>query len=57
MDWNLLGYDNSRAFLINFTTMKGTALKNVGQFYEAGGVHGVRDPEEFYGIHRVFRLI
>lgn len=47
MDWNLFGYDNSRAFLMIFGALKGTALKKAGPFYEAGGVHGTRDPEDF----------
>ena len=47
MDWNLFGYDNSRAFLMIFGALKGTALKKAGPFYEAGGFHGTRDPEDF----------
>ena len=30
-----------------FGALKGTALKKAGPFYEAGGVHGTRDPEDF----------
>lgn len=47
MDWILFGYDNSRAFLMIFGALKGAALKKAGPFYEAGGVHGTRDPEDF----------
>ena len=47
MEWNLFGYDNLRAFLMIYSSLKGTALKKAGPFYEAGGVHGTRDPEDF----------
>ena len=29
-----------------YSSLKGTALKKAGPFYEAGGVHGTRDPED-----------
>ena len=47
MDWNLFGYDNSRAFLVIYNALKGTARIKAGPFYEAGGVHETRDPEDF----------
>ena len=47
MDWNLFGYDNSRAFLMIYNALKGTARTKAGPFYEAGGVHMTRDPEDF----------
>ena len=47
MDWNLFGYDNSRAFLMIFNALKGTAKTKASPFYEAGGVQNTRDPEDF----------
>ena len=47
MDWNLFGYDNLRAFLMIYKSLKGSALKKAGPFYENGGVHGTRNPEDF----------
>lgn len=47
MDWNVFGYDDSRAFVMIYGALKGTALKRAGPFYEAGGVHGTRKPEDF----------
>ena len=46
MDWNAFGYDDSRAFLMIYTTLKGSALNKAGSFYEVGGVHGTRKSEE-----------
>ncbi|KAI0992151.1 hypothetical protein K3495_g16035 [Podosphaera aphanis] len=47
MDWNLFGYDNSRAFLMIYNSLKGGALEKAGPFYEAGGINKTRDPEDF----------
>ncbi|KAI0994788.1 hypothetical protein K3495_g13394 [Podosphaera aphanis] len=47
VDWNEFGYDNSRAFLIIYNSLKGGALEKAGPFYEAGGVNRTRDPEDF----------
>lgn len=47
MDWNLFGYDNSRAFLMIYNSLKDNALERAGPFYEAGGVEDTRDPEDF----------
>lgn len=47
MDWNTFGYDNSRAFVLIYGALKGSALKKVGPFYETGGVNGTRDPADF----------
>lgn len=47
MDWNTFGYDDSRAFVMIYAALKGAALKRAGPFYEAGGVHGTRKPEDF----------
>lgn len=47
IDWNLFGYDNSRAFLMIFSALKGAAAEKAGPFYEAGGVNGTRDPADF----------
>ena len=47
MDWNLFGYDDSRAFIMIYRAMKGVALTKVGPFYERGGVNGTRKPEDF----------
>ena len=47
MDWNLFGYDNSRAFLMIYNALKGTARTKASSFYEAGGVRNTRDPEDF----------
>ncbi|KAI0991373.1 hypothetical protein K3495_g16814, partial [Podosphaera aphanis] len=47
MDWNMFGYDNSRAFLMIYNALKGGALEKAGPFYEAGGINKTRDPEDF----------
>ncbi|KAI0993068.1 hypothetical protein K3495_g15116 [Podosphaera aphanis] len=47
MDWLLFGYDNSRAFLMLYNSLKGSARTKAGSFYENGGVHQTRDPEDF----------
>lgn len=47
MDWYLFGYDNSRAFLMIYNALKGTARTKASPFYESGGVHNTRDPEDF----------
>lgn len=47
MDWLLFGYDNSRAFLMIYKSLKGSARTKAGPFYENGGVHQTRDPEDF----------
>lgn len=47
MDWLLFGYDNSRAFLMIYNAFKGVARIKAGPFYENGGVHNARDPEDF----------
>merc|ERR1712110_907120 len=35
------------AFVMIYGALKGAALKRAGSFYEAGGVHGTRKPEDF----------
>ncbi|KAI1007243.1 hypothetical protein K3495_g978 [Podosphaera aphanis] len=52
MDWNVFGYDDSRSFIMTYGALKGSALKRAGPFYEAGGVHGTRKLEDFFGIFR-----
>ncbi|KAI0991045.1 hypothetical protein K3495_g17142, partial [Podosphaera aphanis] len=47
MDWNLFGYDNSRAFLMIYNSLRGGALEKAGPFFEAGGVNQTRDPADF----------
>ena len=47
MDWNLFGCENSRAFLVIYNSLKGTARIKAGPFYENGGVGQTRDPEDF----------
>lgn len=47
MDWNLFGYDNSRAFLMIYNSLKGGALERAGPFYEAGRINMTRNPEDF----------
>lgn len=47
MDWNLFGYDNSRAFLMIYNSLRGNALEKAGPFFEVGGISGTRDPEDF----------
>ncbi|KAI0991675.1 hypothetical protein K3495_g16512, partial [Podosphaera aphanis] len=47
MDWNTFGYDDSRAFVLIYGALKGSALKKAGPFYEVGGVMGTRKPEDF----------
>ena len=47
MDWLLFGYVNSRAFLMIYKSLKGSARTKAGPFYENGGVHQTRDPEDF----------
>ncbi|KAI0998615.1 hypothetical protein K3495_g9580, partial [Podosphaera aphanis] len=34
MDWNLFGYDNSRAFLMIYNSLRGHALEKSGPFFE-----------------------
>lgn len=47
MDWNLFGYDNSRALLMIYNSLRGNALEKAGPFFEVGGISGTRDPEDF----------
>lgn len=54
MDWILFGYDDSRAFLMIYSALRGTVLKKSGPFYEAGGVHGTRNSEDF--IEFLYRI-
>ncbi|KAI1004094.1 hypothetical protein K3495_g4113 [Podosphaera aphanis] len=46
MDWILFGYDNSRAFLIIYNSLREEALEKAGPF-EADGVNQTRDPDDF----------
>ncbi|KAI0992755.1 hypothetical protein K3495_g15430, partial [Podosphaera aphanis] len=47
MDWNMFGYDDSRAFLMIYNALKGGALEKAGPFYEAGGIMQTRNPDDF----------
>ncbi|KAI0992884.1 hypothetical protein K3495_g15300 [Podosphaera aphanis] len=47
MDWILFGYDNSRAFLMIYNSLRGGASEKAGPFFEAGGVNQTRDPADF----------
>ncbi|KAI0993131.1 hypothetical protein K3495_g15053 [Podosphaera aphanis] len=47
MDCNFFRYDNSRAFLMIYNSMRGGALEKAGPFFEAGGVNQTRDPADF----------